>query len=227
MKYFGEGLSERHKALGAVIRKPDRLQEAKRLFLDLHAALHRAAVPGTEPGEVDALLRDLKPREYTIMPTARDETIAWALWHIARIEDLTVGMLVGGGEQVLADAWKERLNAPVTDTGNAMTDEEIIALSEQIDIAELLNYRDAVGRRTRDIVSKLSPGDMTRKVSPDALARIREAGGVTGQPESLWLLDFWGGKDAAGLLLMPPTRHVMLHLNACCKWKEHIRKVKR
>jgi len=27
----------------------------------------------------------------------------------------------------------------------------------------------------------------------------------------------------AGILLISPTRHVMLHLNACCKWKEYIR----
>ncbi|EQE04021.1 hypothetical protein [Clostridioides difficile] len=39
--------------------------------------------------------------------------------------------------------------------------------------------------------------------------------------DSIWLLDFWGNKDIAGILLMPPTRHVILHLNDCCKWKEY------
>lgn len=28
------------------------------------------------------------------MPTLKDETIAWVLWHIARIEDLIMGILV-------------------------------------------------------------------------------------------------------------------------------------
>ncbi|EQE16874.1 hypothetical protein QAW_2379 [Clostridioides difficile CD17] len=30
-----------------------------------------------------------------------------------------------------------------------------------------------------------------------------------------------------GLLLMPPTRHVILHLNDCCKWKEYFRTKKK
>ena len=51
--------------------------------------------------------------------------------------------------------------------------------------------------------------------------------GVTRQEESFWLLDFWGKKDVAGLLLMPPTRHVMLHLNDCFRWKEEIRTKKK
>lgn len=32
-----------------------------------------------------------------------------------------------------------------------------------------------------------------------------------------------GKKDVAGILLIPLTHHVMLHLNDCCKWKEYIR----
>ena len=65
------------------------------------------------------------------------------------------------------------------------------------------------------------------KVSGDDLDRILNEGGVTRQEESFWLLDFWGKKDVAGLLLMPPTRHVMLHLNDCFRWKEEIRTKKK
>ena len=61
----------------------------------------------------------------------------------------------------------------------------------------------------------------------EALEKILCEGGVTQQGNSIWLLDFWGKKDIAGILLMPPTRHVMLHLNDCCKWKEYIRTKKK
>ena len=64
---------------------------------------------------------------------------------------------------------------------------------------------------------------MKRKVSVQALETIKKVGGVTNHENSVWLLDFWGKKDVAGLLLMPPTRHVMLHLNDCYRWKRHIR----
>lgn len=227
MKYFGDGLSGLHKELNAIIRKPDKLEEAKRLFLEIHSRLHMSSITETEENEVDNLLNDLAPYEYSIMPTPNDETIAWALWHIARIEDLTMGILVANDEQLFDGKWKERLNAPISDTGNALSDDEIIELSRRLNMKELIAYRNAVGQRTRMIVKSLSADDMKRKASPQGLETIKQAGGVTNQEASLWLLDFWGRKDVAGLLLMPPTRHVILHLNDCCKWKQHIRRGKK
>lgn len=227
MKYFGDGLSELHKELNAAIRKPDKLEEAKRLFLEIHSRLHMSSITGTEENEVDNLLNDLASYEYSIMPTPNDETIAWALWHIARIEDLTMGILVANDEQLFDGKWKERLNAPISDTGNALSDDEIIELSRRLNMEELIAYRNAVGQRTRMIVKSLSADDMKRKASPQGIETIKQAGGVTNQEASLWLLDFWGRKDVAGLLLMPPTRHVILHLNDCCKWKQHIRRGKK
>ena len=98
MKYFGEGLSEQHKKLQHMIRKEQELEAAKELFLSLHAALHASAVSETPCNEVDALLQDLQEYEYAIMPTREAETIAWVIWHIARIEDLTMNMLVARQE---------------------------------------------------------------------------------------------------------------------------------
>lgn len=226
MKYFGNGLSELHKELNAIIRKPDKVEQAKKLFLDLHARLHLSAISATEQNEVDTLLHDLEPHEYRIMPTSKDETIAWVLWHIARIEDLTMNILVANKEQMFDDDWKKRLNTPIFDTGNALSDDEIMELSRQLNIEQVIAYRNVVGQRTRDIVKSLSAKDMKSKVSGQGLDAIKRAGGVTDQENSLWLLDFWGEKDVAGLLLMPPTRHVIMHLNDCCKWKQHIRKSK-
>lgn len=223
MKYFGSGLSELHKELNSVIRKKDEIQQAKKLFLELHARLNLSLVSGTEQNEVDLLLGDLSREEYAVMPTSKDETIAWVLWHIARIEDLTMNLLVDRKEQVFNADWKEKLNVSIMDTGNALTDDEIMKLSTNINIEELLAYRNAVAKRTREIVSGLKSEDMKRKMDKSDLERILAEGGVTKQEDSIWLLDFWGKKDVAGILLMPPTRHVMLHLNDCCKWKEHIR----
>lgn len=223
MKYFGKGLSEKHKELNRIIRKASETEQAKELFLSLHACLHQAEISGMPSNEVDALVCDLTSKEYATMPTKKDETIAWVLWHIARIEDLTMNILVDNKEQVFNPIWQQRMNAPITDTGNALNDEEIIRLSQSLNIAELHHYRNEVGKRTRNIVAKLTADDMCRKVCPKNLKRILSEGGVTSQEESIWLLDFWGKKDVAGLLLMPPTRHVMLHLNDCCKWKEGFR----
>jgi len=223
MKYFGEGLSEKHKELNSIIRQENKLELSKNIFLNIHARLHLSVISDTSPNEVDALTCDLSEDEYAIMPTSKDETIAWVLWHIARIEDIAMGILVAEGEQLFNETWKKAMNVSITDTGNALTDDEISDLSKHIHVEELFNYRNAVGKRTRQIVMALTPKDMKRKVSSKSLEKILQEGGVTPQKDSIWLLDFWGKKDMAGILLMPPTRHVMLHLNDCCKWKEYIR----
>jgi hypothetical protein len=217
MRYFGYGIgfSEQHKELGRIIRDKDRFEEAKQMFLDFHSSLNL---------EADKLLNKLTPQEWTIMPTAKDETIAWAIWHITRIEDLTVGILIGGDEQIFDRRQKEKLNVNIVDTGNALSDDEIMNLSVSINIHSLLDYRATVIKRTQTIVNGLSTDDMRRKISPGGIEKIRSEGGVTAQEEeSSWLLDYWGKKDVAGILLMPPTRHTLLHLNDCERWKEYIR----
>ncbi len=223
MKYFGDGLSELHKDLNAIIRKREHVEKAKELFLELHSFLHSSSISNGEKNEYDELISDLKDSEYAIMPTSKDETIAWALWHMARIEDLTMNILVARKDQIFNDEWKVLLQATIQDTGNALTDEQIIELSKNLNKDQLLEYRSIVGKRTREIISELSAEDMKRKISEEDLVKILEEGGVTPQNESIWLLDFWGHKDVAGILLMPPSRHMMLHINDCCKWKEHIR----
>ena len=49
----------------------------------------------------------------------------------------------------------ENLNAPIEDTGNAMTDDKIMNLSKMLDVDALLAYRNAVGKRTQEIVKSL------------------------------------------------------------------------
>jgi len=223
MKYFGEGLGEQHNELGRFIRKKDRHEDSVLAFLALHEKLHLSKMSNGEPNEIDTLLNDMSPQEYHIMPTAKDETIAWSLWHITRIEDLTMSILIACSAQLFDYQWKLKMNASIYDTGNALSDDEIMQLSRELNIVELLAYRNAVGKRTREIVNDLATGDMKRKVSASSLDRIKLEGGVTEHKDSVWLLDYWGKKDVAGLLLMPPTRHLIMHLNDCSKWKQQIR----
>ncbi len=218
--------SARHKELGSIIRKPDFFPKAVEMVLSLHEELHTSKVGNSEnENNIDALFKDLKQNEYAVMSSPKAETIAWAVWHLARIEDITMNLLVNNGPQVFNAAWQDRMQISLIDTGNAMTDTEIIEFSKQINPPELLNYRDAVGIKSRDIVRHLTADDMKRKISPDGVKRILNEGGVTEQADSIWLLDFWGKKDAAGIILMPLTRHQTLHLNDCHKWKAFIRRM--
>lgn len=67
---------------------------------------------------------------------------------------------------------------------------------------------------------------MKNRFKKESLNRIIEEGGVLYHPDSIWLIDFWSKKDVAGIILMPITRHQLVHLNDCIKIKNTIKKKK-
>lgn len=200
--------------------------EAKELVLRMHGLLHTRDVSGqSEPTLMDEVWEGLSDFAFCTMPTAADVTVAWNIWHITRIEDLTCNLLMADENQVLDESWMTKLHTNVRDTGNAMTDKEMLTFSGEVDKQALRDYRDAVGRRVREVIADLKPDDLKRKFSKRQVDRILAEGGVTAHPESVWLLDFWGKKNVAGILLMPITRHQMGHLNDCVKLKEKCSKI--
>lgn len=102
-----------------------------------------------------------------------------------------MNLLVAGEEQIFNRGnWQERINSKIIDTGNAMSENEIMEFSKDINMQELKNYRVEVGRRTRDIIKKLSIEDMKRKFDKYSLQRILEEGAVLDVEASNWLIDF-------------------------------------
>lgn len=149
--------------------------------------------------------------EHTIMPTLKDVTIAWNFWHITRIEDMVVSRLIYHREE-LFEQWNQKLRTTYRDTGNAMTDEEILELSRQVDFNQLMAYRREVGNQTKTLLKDLRFSDLNKKVRKEDIEILAAIGSVSNHPDAIWLLDFWGKKDVSGLLLMPVLRHPFVHL---------------
>ncbi|HPH97915.1 MAG TPA: DinB family protein [Anaerolineaceae bacterium] len=214
----------RHQALRQALAKPQTLPEAIGLFMSHHAALHAFEVaPGPYSFE-EELWDGLSPTAARCIPTGSEHSIAWNLWHLARIEDVTMNVLLAGGDQELTSGgWLEQLAVPFRHTGNSMPPDEIAALSTAIDLPALRAYRSAVGRRTRAAVQTLTPAEITQKVQPERLQRLLDEGAVV--PAAQEVLAYWGGLTLAGLLLMPPTRHNFIHINESMRLKQKCRKV--
>jgi hypothetical protein len=208
--------------LKTLIEDKAKFEEAMEQLLEMHSMLHTSEMSGTGTKTFEDEVWDgLDETTFKFMPSIKDVTIAWNIWHITRIEDIASNILIAGGNQVInSGGWIGRMNVKVRDTGNAMTADEIIDFSSSINSRELRNYRISVGRKTREIIEGLKPEDLKRKVVPDRLQRILDEGGVLDAEDSRWLLDFWGRKNITGILLMPITRHQVVHLNDSLKLKE-------
>jgi hypothetical protein len=205
----------RHKLLSA-----DEYQEACQLFFRQHAMLHSEKMSGAGLFSLeDEVFEDLSDEEVRRIPRLSEHSIAWNIWHIARIEDVTMNMLIAGTQQVMdLDNWQEQMNVSVYDTGNMTNIEQVRELSNSFDITALRAYRAAVGRRTREIVRGIQPQDLKTKVEPHRIEQLRINGAVV--EEASELLDYWSKRNIAGLLLMPATRHNLVHLNESLRLKE-------
>lgn len=91
-----------------------------------------------------------------------------------------------------------------------MNEKEIELFSNLIDMQALREYRLAVGRKTRSIIKSLKAEDLNQRVESSRLQRIMDEGAVV--EEARGLIDYWGKKTFAGLLLMHATRHNLVHL---------------
>jgi hypothetical protein len=217
--------NRQHKALNDIIGKSGEHSRAVAQFLALHEWLYPAEMSGC--GFLtyeDAVLEHLEEgtlRAYPAPTPDTENSIAWHLWHLARVEDMTMNLLVAGGQQVLHEgSWPERLGIPFEHSGNAMGKREIAELSAGIRMEELRAYRIAVGRKTRRIIASLELGAFRDKVQRERVKRLFEEGAVL--PEARWLADYWAKKTLGGLVLMPATRHHLVHLNRCAQIKQRL-----
>ena len=188
-------------------------QETIRLFLAQHAMLHSSEMSrkGAWSFE-DEVLDGLSDIQLRSRPAGVINSIAWLIWHMARIEDVTMNLLVAGRPQVLdEDNWVQQLHLNRRDVGTSMSENEVADFSNQVDCGVLRAYRIAVGRRTREIASSLQPSELSERIDPTNIHRLMVAGALA--EAAYELAQVWSGWKKAGMLTMPATRHSFTHLN--------------
>ena len=214
--------NKRQKKLRTVLLGTDPTSDAIELFFEQHAAPHSSRMSGEGGWSFeDQILDNLGENGYRCIPSNYQHSIAWLVWHITRIEDVAIGMLVGGSSQRFDEGdWSKRLGVKYFHTGNAMSADEIKDLSSTIHLDSLRAYRVEVGRRTRSIVKQLDLEELSKSVDPKRLQIVSDLGIVVEAAQGV--IEYWGKRTIAGLLLMPATRHNLIHLNEAAKIKSRL-----
>ena len=115
-------------------------------------------------GVVHAVLADATEAALTYRTDPEANTVAWLVWHLARVQDAQVAPL-GDGEQVwTAGGWADRFALPfdASATGYAHSAAEVGAV--RTDARLLLGYFDAVHARTLAYLRTLTEADLERVV---------------------------------------------------------------
>lgn len=136
--------------------------DALQFFWLRYPQTHDAARP--ERGLTDAEMR-ARP--------AGLNSVAWLVWHTARVEDLCINRVVVDRPQVLdAGGWVARMEVPWRDIGSGMPSSEVDDLSARIDLAALWGYWDAVGEQTTRLLRELSAEHLDAPIDPTHVRRV-------------------------------------------------------
>jgi hypothetical protein len=210
-------LSEIFKSFQAGIKKKGSFETGKQNLLALRAELSSI---------YDYIFSTCNSDDFCKMPLTGDKTIAYYLYHLTRIEDITSNTLIAGNEQLFFKKNFDRLlNSPVITTGNEIARDGLIEFSKALDCNQLRSYTAVVLDNTNSIIKNMSFEDSKRKVSAERKANLIKSNTVSTDENAFWLVDYWCGKTCAGLLLMPFSRHQMLHLDGCLRIMERTGKV--
>jgi len=213
--------NEQLKLLRKALNDSEDHQTAIDLFLRQHAMVHDAEMSNVGLYSFADEVWD-RASEMTLrcVPPKFEHSIAWIIWHLARIEDMTMnGLLVAKTQVFFQDDWPTKLKIDLRHSGNVVMDDvDVTELSKVIDIDALKAYRLAVGRSTQEVVKALEADDLERNIEPARLQELLENGSVV--EEASDLLTYWGSLTIAGLLLMPSTRHNFVHLNEALRVKK-------
>ena len=184
--------------------------DARDLFLEQHAAVQSAAVGGNKMSAAERTFGGLTDEQMRVRPREDLNSLAWLLWHIARAEDIMVNRVLYGQPQVFDDAWAKRLGTTRRDFGIGMTSPEVTDLTKQIEIGALREYRDTVGRRTRELVSAFKAEDWEGQVSAETVAAAATEGAFGARAEIMAKV-FTGRPRRAvltGIALFHPSGHM-------------------
>lgn len=194
-------------------------------FLIQHGMVHSKKVSrGSVWSFEEELWQGLTEKVFRSIPPKGEHSIAWILFHITRVEDITMNILIADTTQLyVKDKWGKKLGVTISHSANSMDDQEVAQLSAKLNMELLRKYRVAVGRRTQEIVKKIIPAEWNQKVRVERVQRVLETGAVT--PEALEIVTYWSKRTIAGLLLMPPTRHNFLHLNEAIRVKSKLKEI--
>lgn len=173
--------------------------------------------------------KTLKRDDFNAMPFPNAEgyhskTIAYSLYHIFRIEDITANSLVKKGTQIFfANEYQRKMDSPIITTGNELAGQEIAEFSSKLDIDGLYGYISEVDTATTDLLKGLSYSDLKTKMTEADRENLIKLKTVSEDENAVWLIDYWCGKDVGGLIRMPLSRHWIMHVEACLRIRNKVR----
>src|SRR3979490_127233 len=113
---------------------------------------------------VEELTDGLTDASAFFRPTGSANSIAWLIWHSARVQDLQLCDIAGTEEGWTRDGWFDRfgLDLPRDDTGYGHTPDDVGKVRASADL--LAGYYHGVHKVTLEYIASVTPDELSRIV---------------------------------------------------------------
>jgi hypothetical protein len=113
---------------------------------------------------VDEITDGLTDDEANYRPSPNANSIAWLIWHSARVQDIQLAPIAGAEQVWLRDGWADRfgLDLPRNDTGYGHGPEDVAKVRAPAD--RLAGYYHAVHKLTLEYVASVTGDELARIV---------------------------------------------------------------
>ena len=126
------------------------------------------------------------PEQLHFVPEHGSHSIAWCLWHTARVEDAIINVRARQSTPIWNEEWAERTGLPFEGAGTGMSDEDAQGLRIQ-DMDAFRAYQQAVWDQTEAYLSSITDEDLQQE------RQARNGPETIGQGISLHMLGHFNG----------------------------------
>ena len=97
------------------------------------------------------------------VPPGGSHSIAWCLWHTARVEDLIINMRSQNKPQVWNAEWAAKTGLPADGFGTGMSDDDAQTIHIR-DMAAFAEYQEAVWAETAKFLDTVTEAELDREL---------------------------------------------------------------
>lgn len=107
---------------------------------------------------------NLSDEQVHFVPEGQSHSIAWIMWHDARIEDLFINQLFQGKKpEWETGGWAEKTGLPEKGFGTGQSTEDAATIRIK-DMKAWEDYRETVYKQADDFLASITDDDLTREV---------------------------------------------------------------
>ena len=211
--------SEKNKKMQALIAREATFSEGIKVLLELRDQLFEM---------ITSIVKTFPPVAFYQLPFGTGKgnqctTLTWSLWHLFRIEDIVAHTLILKDQQILfKGAWLDKTKSPIITTANELDGDAMIDFSKALNFKATYEYCKSVMESTNKMLEGLKFADLKKTFTIADRERLIASKCVSTEESSVWLSDYWCGKNIAGLIKMPFSRHWIMHVEAMNRIKNKL-----